>query len=512
MVTTTNPRTGEHATTELKASTPAEVANLAEAAEAATAELRIRGRELRAELLEAMSDAIEADREELVATADAETGLGAVRLNNELSRSSFQFRLFAEAVREGGFLEAAIDHAGDTPLGPAPDVRRMLVSVGPVAVFGSSNFPFAFSVLGGDVAAAIAAGSAVVVKAHSSHPLTSQRSMDALIRAGESVDAPAHTFGIIYGQSAGVSLVMHPSIAAVGFTGSLAAGSALRAAIEQRPDPIPFYGELSSVNALVITPGAVAVRSSTIAAGLFAAFTGSGGQLCTKPGVAFIPAGVAGQPLVDELVALTQEATRHVLLNDRIRDSYEEISGRLVGSGGQEIAVGATESSAAFDVAPRILEVNAAELTSELSEECFGPLMVIARYESIEDIEAGFLHIPRSLTATVHFEDNELDGLSGLLASMEKNVGRIVFNGYPTGVRVSWAQNHGGPWPATNSQHTSVGVTSVRRFLRPAAWQDAPQSVLPVELRDGDLLVPTRIDGGLCLPAQTNQDSDSRTS
>ncbi|RFA16244.1 hypothetical protein B7R21_02365 [Subtercola boreus] len=545
MITTTDPRTGVRSDTDLAASTPAEVDTIALAAADALPTLARRGREFRATLLDAMAAAIEADREQLVATADAETGLGPVRLNGELSRSAFQFRLFAEAVREGSFLEAAIDHAGDTPLGAAPDVRRMLVAAGPVAVFGSSNFPFAFSVLGGDVASAIAAGSPVVIKAHGSHPLTSARSFDALRAAGDAVDAPAGTFGIVYGQQAGVALVKHPAIAAAGFTGSLGAANALRAAIDTRPDPIPFYGELSSVNPLVVTAGAVAVRAESIATGLFGAFTGSAGQLCTKPGIAFVPAGAAGQPLVDALVALTRASTPQVLLNDRIRDSFVDISARLAEVGGAPLAAGGAGAGAAdgagaeiadvaevadvagFEVAPRLLETTATELTSELSEECFGPLLVIARYDSLSEVGEAFLRVPRSLTATVHAEDDELSGSGGgsgvgpgdgsgggsgaagsdggeiaaLLPILESHAGRIVFNGYPTGVRVSWAQQHGGPWPATNSQHTSVGVTAVRRWLRPVAWQNAPQQLLPAELRDGPLEVPTRLDGVLTLPA-----------
>ncbi|MFB2555713.1 aldehyde dehydrogenase family protein [Herbiconiux liangxiaofengii] len=502
MLTTTDPRTGVSAATELSETTPAGVHEIALRAEGAAHELQSRGREFRARLLDAMAAGVLAARDELVATADAETGLGVARLTGEAGRSAFQFSLFAEAVREGSFVEAAIDRAGDTPLGAAPDVRRMLVSIGPVAVFGSSNFPFAFSVLGGDVASAIAAGSPVVVKAHGSHPLTSKLSFEVLQRAADAVGAPRGTFGIVYGQQAGVALVQEPSIKAAGFTGSLGAAEALQRAIDQRPDPIPFFGELSSINPLVVSPGAAAVRGAAIADGLFASFTGSAGQLCTKPGIAFIPSGPEGQSVVDSLETLTAASTAQVLLNGRIRSSFEEIAERLESAGARLAASGSGSDDGAegFAVAPRLLETTAAALGAELAEEAFGPLVVVARYDSLDEVREAFGRIPRSLTATLHVEDDETDVVTELASTLEASSGRVVFNGYPTGVRVAWAQQHGGPWPSTNSQHTSVGVTAVRRFLRPLAWQNAPQAALPPELRDGPVGIPRRLDGVLTLP------------
>ncbi|GAA2233668.1 aldehyde dehydrogenase family protein [Herbiconiux moechotypicola] len=505
MLTTTDPRTGVSAATGLEPSSAEAVDAAARWAASAAHELQARGREFRAQLLDAMAAAVEEARDELVATADSETGLGTARLNGEVSRSAFQFALFAEAVREGSFVEAAIDHAGDTPLGPGPDVRRMLVSIGPVAVFGSSNFPFAFSVLGGDVASAIAAGSPVVVKAHGSHLLTSQRSFEVLQRAAAAVGAPRGTFGIVFGQQAGVALVKHPAIKAAGFTGSLGAAKALIGAIEERPEPIPFYGELSSINPLVVSPGAAAARATEIASGLFTSVTGSAGQLCTKPGIAFVPEGEAGQAIVDELVALTAASSAQVLLNDRIRDSFDAIAARLEGAGAAPAAVGAgaPEGSTGFFVPPTVLESTAAALDAELAEECFGPLVVVARYGAVDEVREAFGRIPKSLTATLHVEDEETELVAALSSTLEASAGRIVFNGFPTGVRVTWAQQHGGPWPSTNSQHTSVGVTAVRRFLRPIAWQNAPEAALPVELRDAGPVpgIPRRIDGVLVLPA-----------
>jgi len=426
----------------------------------------------------------------------AETGLTRPRLETEVIRSAFQLRMFADAVREGSYLEAAIDHAAPTPMGPGPDIRRLLVALGPVAVFGSSNFPFAFSVAGGDTASALAAGCPVVVKAHSSHPLTSAASFAALQGAADAYGAPAGTLGIVYGTDAGRVLVADPRIAAVGFTGSLGAARALMAIIGERPEPIPFYGELSSVNPLVVTPGAAAARGAAIGDGLFASYSGSAGQLCTKPGVAFVPRAASG--LIDALVARSEAAGPQPLLNDRILTSFGEIRDRLVAAGRAEVlATGSAGEGEpdGYGVVPHVLRIDAADLTDAATEEAFGPLILIAVYDSLDEVLAGLAAVPTSLTATLHSEPGETAERALLVDELQKRSGRLVFDGYPTGVRVSWAQHHGGPWPATNTLHTSVGVTAMRRFLRPFAWQDAPADVLPPELRDDDHSAPRRVDG-----------------
>lgn len=502
MITTTDPRTGVSAGTGLEATSAAEVAGIAERAQQAAFEFAARGREGRARMLDAIADSLDAGRNVLVQTADEETGLGVSRLNGELSRSIFQFRLFAEALREGSYIEAMIDRATETALGAAPELRRMLVPLGPVAVFGSSNFPFAFSVAGGDTASALAAGCPVVLKAHSSHPLTSLRSFEALSSGLTGADAPAGTIGLVFGQAAGSLLVAHPAIKAVGFTGSLAAGKALQNVINDRDEPIPFYGELSSLNPLVITAKAAGSRSAQIAQGLFTSFTGSAGQLCTKPGIAFVPTGEAGDYLVEVIRDLVERAEGQVLLNRRIFDAYQDISGRLINRGGAVVAARTATVTGGFHAVPTLLTTSATHMTDELTEECFGPLIVVARYENLEELDDAFKQLPNSLTATVHIEDDEAELLRELTDRLAPRAGRIVYNGFPTGVRVSWAQHHGGPWPATNSLHTSVGVTAIRRFLRPFVWQDAPQSVLPEELRDGPVAVPRRIDGRMVLPAE----------
>ncbi|THG33160.1 aldehyde dehydrogenase (NADP(+)) [Naasia lichenicola] len=501
MITTTDPRTGATTETSIEATSDAEVAEIVDRATSAFAALARRSREWRAGLLDALAAGLESDRENLVATADSETGLGSVRLNGELTRSAFQLQLFATAIREGAYLEATIDHAGPTPMGPGPDLRRMLLPIGPVGVFGSSNFPFAFSVPGGDTASAIAAGCPVVLKAHGSHPLTSVAAFDALTRAADAYGAPAGLLGIVFGTKAGATLVAHPGIKAVGFTGSLGGGSALLKIIEARPEPIPFYGELSSLNPLIVTEGAASARAESLASGLFGSFTLGAGQFCTKPGVAFIPRGAAGQQVIDGITALVNDATPGVLLNGRISDSFTEIADRLVEDGKATVAASGTASGDGYSVAPRLLLIDAKDMTPEVTEEAFGPLMVVAVYDDDRQIASGLDQIPGSLTATIHSETSEEEHSAELAALVGPKVGRLVFNGYPTGVRVSWAQHHGGPWPSTNSQHTSVGVSAIRRFLRPFAWQDAPQSVLPEELRDDYTAIPRRIDGVLSLGA-----------
>lgn len=498
-ITTTDPRTGKTSDTAIEPTAATEVRVIADKARAAAAEFDGWGPARRADLLETLSDAIEADRDGLVETAMSETGLPEQRLVGEVGRSAFQLRLFADALRDGGYLEAAIDHAADTPIGPQPDVRRMLVPLGPVAVFGSSNFPFAFSVLGGDVASALAAGCPVVAKAHSSHPETSRRSYEVLSSAASAQGAPDGTIGIVYGQAAGTALVQEPSITAVGFTGSLGAAQALEAAIGRRDERIPLYGELSSVNPLIVTPSAARARGASIAEGLFMSVTGSAGQLCTKPGLVFVPDGAEGDALATELVRLADEAPAAVLLNSRIRDSFGDIAERLLAAGATPGGAG-SEDAGGYSVAPRVLLAGVGDVDARLAEECFGPLVVVARYSDLSEVLDAMRRIPRSLTVTLQVEDSDVSS-SDLIRPLRDLAGRLVINGFPTGVRVSWAQTHGGPWPATNNQHTSVGVTAIRRWLRPVSWQSTPQAWLPEELRNGPVAVPRRVDGKLELPS-----------
>ncbi|MFC7657186.1 aldehyde dehydrogenase (NADP(+)) [Pseudonocardia benzenivorans] len=498
-VTGTDPRTGLDLPPEVVESTDDHVRDVVGAAADAAPALAALDRAGRARVLVALADALEAARAPIVEIADTETALGDIRLNGELTRTAFQLRFFADVVTDGGYLEATIDHAGPTPMGPRPDLRRMLVPIGPVAVFGASNFPLAFSVPGGDTASALAAGNPVVVKGHGSHPGTSRLVHEVLTGALQAAGLPRGTLGLVFGRRAGQELVAHPAIRAVGFTGSLSGGRALLDIIDARPEPIPFYGELSSLNALVVTEAAARERAGEIGAGLVGSVTGSAGQLCTKPGFVLVPDGQAGDAVVAAAAAALGDASVVPLLNERIHRSYVDDTARLACAPGVRAVAAGDPADAGFSVAPLLVTARADDLPDEAFAEYFGPAAVVVRYAGPAELTAVLRRLPASLTATVHTGAAEpVLELAGVLAG---TAGRLVFNGYPTGVAVSWAQHHGGPWPATNSLHTSVGATAIRRFLRPLTWQDAPADVLPDELRDVPAAgVPRRVDGSLVLP------------
>ena len=500
-VVSTDPRTGQAVEVVAQETSTAEVDRRAAAALAAAPALDAMGRSGRAGLLRALADALEARRDDVVAVADRETGLGETRLNGELTRTAYQLQLFAEVLEEGSYLEAAIDHACPTPMGPRPDLRRMLVPIGPVAVFGASNFPLAFSVPGGDTASALAAGSPVIVKAHGSHPATSQLVFDVMVEAARAAGAPDGTLGIVHGVQAGADLVAHPAIRAVGFTGSVNGGKALLEIIERRPDPVPFYGELSSLNPLIVTPQAAQERGAQIGGELVGSFTLGAGQFCTKPGLAFVPSGAEGDAVLDAMAEAVRGSAPQTLLNEGIAGSFGRISSSLAELPGVEtVAEGAPPEGPGFRATPLLLTTSAADLPHEVTEECFGPVAVVARYDDEKSLFAALDAMPSSLTATILRGAGETELPLAVSQELRTRAGRLVYDSYPTGVAVSWAQHHGGPWPSTNSQHTSVGTTAIRRFLRPVTWQGAPQELLPDELTDDFQGIPRRIDGVLQLP------------
>lgn len=503
MIEAIDPATEDRVGEPVEPTSDAKVARICDAAATAFADMQDRGREFRVRLLRAMGDQLEARREEIVELGMKETGLAAGRLNGELTRTVYQARRFADIVEEGGFLEAVIDHPADTEMGPRPDLRRMLVPLGPVAVFGASNFPLAFSVPGGDTMSALAAGCSVVIKANASHPGLSRLTYDALMEAADSVSAPEGLLGLVHGLQAGATLVQAPNISAVGFTGSLSGGKALMDLVAEREEPIPFFAEMSSLNPVIVSSGAARARTKEIADGLAGSITGSGGQLCTKPGLVFLPADEHGDRLLHELTAAIEAASPQVLLNEGIRDSYMRISDELAEVEGMRIAArGADPEGAGFSVAPIILEIDAHSLTDAALEECFGPAAVVVRYGDDEALRAGVRTLPGSLAAGVQAEDEDREWIVEVSQLLQAKVGRLLYEGYPTGVHVTWAQHHGGPWPATNTQHTSVGLTATRRFMRPFAWQSAPEEVLPAELREDATDVPRRVDGDLVVPGE----------
>lgn len=442
----------------------------------------------RATWLRAMADRLDAAVDELVALADEETGLGDARLRGEVARTTGQLRMFARVVEEGSYLEATIDHADPSATPPRPDLRRILRPLGPVAVFAASNFPFAFSVAGGDTASALAVGCPVVVKAHPGHPRLSRRTAELVAEALSTAGAPDGVFGLVDGFDAGLALVDHPAVTAVAFTGSLAGGRALHDRAAARPAPIPFFGELGSVNPVVVTAEADADRGADLAAGLAGSFQLGVGQFCTKPGLVFLPEGSALEAALAPLVGA--DAPR--MLTPSIADGFAAGSERVRGVPGVEVVAGGR-------AAPTVAATDLATLAAhreQLLAEVFGPFTLLVRYGSRAELAAALADLEGSLTATLHAGEGE--SVDDVLPLLEEVAGRVLFAGWPTGVAVTWSQHHGGPWPATTSQHTSVGATAVRRFLRPIVYQDAPEAALPPALRDANPLgIPRRVDGML---------------
>lgn len=445
--------------------------------------------------LTAVADALDAAADELIPLADEESHLGIARLTGELARTTAQLRLFASAVVEGSYLEATVDHPDPSTTPPRPDLRRMLRPLGPVAVFSASNFPFAFSVAGGDTASALAAGCPVIVKGHSAHPRLSRRTAEIVAGALATAGAPEGVFGHVEGRETGVALVRHPEVRAVGFTGSLHGGRVLFDLASSRPDPIPFYGELSAVNPVLITAAALDARADELATGLAGSFTLGAGQFCTNPGVVFVP---AGSGFAERVAAAVGQSAPVPMLSDGIAAAFADGLAGLAAHDGVDVVAGAAAQQPGTGSAV-VLSTRTGTVLADpgaLLAECFGPSTLVVEYDDVDDALAAIRSVGGSLTATVHAEPGE--ELGGILAVLTELAGRVLFAGWPTGVAVSWAQQHGGPWPSTTSIHTSVGVTAIRRFLRPVAYQDAPDAALPAELRESNPLgIPRRVDGVL---------------
>ncbi|MER7621266.1 aldehyde dehydrogenase (NADP(+)) [Streptomyces sp. NPDC126503] len=454
-------------------------------------------RAVRAGLLRTAADLLDEAGEQVVATADAETALGPVRLTGELARTTAQLRSFAEVVEEGSYLDVRIDAPDPDAVPPRPDLRRMKIPLGVVAVYAASNFPLAFSVPGGDTASALAAGCPVVIKAHPDHPATSELCASLLRRAAVKAGLPEEVVGLVHGFDAGVALVRHPLVAAAGFTGSVRGGRALFDAAAARPVPIPFHGELGSLNPVVVTPAAVEERAEEIGAGLAASMTLGAGQFCTKPGFVLAPGGEAGDRLLDALTEGVAAAGPAVLLDHRMRDAFVAGTAERAALDGVEAPV-VPGAAGQHTVGAGVLTVDAARLAGEdhalLLEECFGPVTVVARYTAPEEAHAVLGRLPGNLTATLHTaEAGEDDTAAPFLTALTPLAGRVLVNGWPTGVAVAPAQHHGGPYPATTSTATSVGATAVERWLRPITYQSTPDHLLPPELRDGNPLgIPRR--------------------
>jgi len=512
-----DPRTGKPRAGDGPVATEATPEQVDAAVRAAAAALpALADRAARARLLRGAAALLEDSAGAIIAAADAETALGTPRLTGELARTAFQLRTFADVVGEGAFLDVIIDHPDPqaVPI-PRPDLRRYKIPLGVVAVYAASNFPLAFSVPGGDTASALAAGCPVVVKAHPDHPATSELCADVLRRAAVDAGLPADTVVLLHGFQAGVDLVRHPLVAAAGFTGSIPGGRALFDAAAARPRPIPFHGELGSLNPVVVTEAAAAERAEQIGTGLAGSFTLGTGQFCTKPGLVLAPAGDGGDQLVAALTGAARQAAAGVLLDARMRENFLKGAAARVALPGVTAPVtpGAGEDAqdagggdgAGQAVRAGYVVVDAADLTEQgaydlLLEECFGPFTVIVRYADAAALDAVLDRLPGNLTATAHLGAAEAgeDGgpAADLLRRLTALAGRVLVNGWPTGVAVTGAQHHGGPYPATTSTSTSVGATAIERWLRPVAYQDTPPALLPPELRDGNPLgLPRRVDG-----------------
>jgi NADP-dependent aldehyde dehydrogenase len=477
-----DPRTGE---VRARVGVEADTAAVDAAVRAAHATLdALADRAKRSALLRAAADGVESRAAELIEAADAETALGVPRLAGELARVAYQFRFFADIVDDGGFLGVVIDAADASAVPPRPELRRWKVPIGTVAVFAASNFPFAFSVPGGDTASALAAGCPVVVKAHPDHPQTSVLVAETLRAAAEKVGLPADVVALIHGYQAGVDLVRHPLISAVGFTGSIPGGRALFDLAAARPSPVPFYGELGSLNPVLITERAAETRTDEIAAGLVASYTLGQGQFCTKPGLVLVPAGPAGDALTRSARETASAAAPGALLDARMREHF--LAGFAARAAAPGVRTLAAAAAAPTDDAPQavragLLEVDAADLGGDLLEECFGPVTVLIRYRDAADAETVLSRLGGSLTATLHAETGEPDA-SAWLTRLSRFAGRVVFGGWPTGVAVAPAMTHGGPYPATTTPTTSVGGTAIERWLRPVTYQTVPPELLPPEL------------------------------
>jgi 2,5-dioxopentanoate dehydrogenase len=448
--------------------------------------------EQRAIFLEDIADEIMALGDELLARANLETGLPAARLTGERARTVNQLKMFAQIVREGSWVDARIDKAiPDRQPVPKPDLRRMLIPIGPVIVFGASNFPFAYSVAGGDTASALATGNPVIVKAHERHPGTSELVATAIRRAVQACNLPAGTFSMLhgFGKTVGMALVKHPFTKAVGFTGSRTAGRALFDAAAARSEPIPVFAEMSSLNPIFILPGAVQERGVKIAEGLKNSVTLGAGQFCTKPGLVFGLQGAGFDQFQKDLAQSLEAVTPTTMLHAGIAGSYRKSLARVSGISGVKLLARSKENSDSAKTQGEsvLVYADAANFQKhpELAEEVFGPFSILISARTIPELEAIAQNLEGQLTATIHGTVADFQAAKKLLQILERKAGRLILNGFPTGVEVCPSMNHGGPYPATTDvRFTSVGTAALHRFVRPICYQDFSASQLPDALKD----------------------------
>ena len=495
MFSAVNPGTGSTLEPAFHIATEEEVNRAVELAAQAFPRYRGLSGEARATFLERIAEEIIALGDALLELAHRETALPLPRLTGERGRTVGQLRMFAALLREGSWVEARIDHAlpDRLPL-PRVDLRRMLLPLGPVGVFGASNFPFAFSAAGGDTASALAAGCPVVVKAHPAHPGTSELVARAVGRAALVTGMPDGVFSMVHGmKETGLALVRHPKLEAVGFTGSLGAGRALFDAAAARPKPIPVYAEMGSVNPVFVLPGALQERGEKIAEGLAQSVALGVGQFCTSPGVVV---GMQSESLTTFLGIAAERlsaAAPGTMLSPNIQQAFVQGTERLTSTAGvwAHSRPQTAADASLTQVNPALFSTDAAHFLGQhaLREEVFGPVSLVVACGTPEELESVANSLEGQLTATVHANAEDMKRYRGLISILETKVGRLIFNGFPTGVEVGPAMQHGGPYPATSdSRTTSVGTAAILRFARPICYQECPQELLPAELQDANPL------------------------
>lgn len=492
-------RTGERLPYQFHEATTGEVDAAARTAAAAYAEFRALSPERRARFLDAAADGIDALGDDFVELVCRETALPAGRIAGERARTSNQLRLFATVLRRGDFLGARIDLAMPqrTPA-PRADLRQYRIGVGPVAVFGASNFPLAFSTAGGDTASALAAGCPVVFKAHPGHMATASVVADVLVRAAESTGMPRGVFNMIFGDRIGVPLVTHPEIRAVGFTGSLRGGRAICDMAAARPQPIPVFAEMSSVNPVILMPQALERRGPAVAAELAASVTLGAGQFCTNPGLVLGVRSPALDAFVAQFKASIASASAQTMLNTAGLRHYEEGVRRFADTPGMQLL--AASPAQPEQASAELWRADAALLLqpdSLLQQEVFGPCTVLVEFDDAAQLLRAVEALHGQLTATLIAEPEDLADAVPLVSALEQKAGRLLVNGYPTGVEVSDAMVHGGPYPATSdARGTSVGTLAIDRFLRPVCFQNFDDAWLPPALQNANPLGIDRLVNG----------------
>ncbi|HEY2860022.1 MAG TPA: aldehyde dehydrogenase (NADP(+)) [Terracidiphilus sp.] len=497
-----NPSTGESIGPQYYSASTTELDEAVRAAAEAFASYSRASGKAKAAFLRRCADGYDARKQELVDRAHLETALPMPRLLGEVGRTSGQLRLFASLVEEGSWVQARIDPAmpDRQPL-PRPDLRSMLRPLGPVAVFGSSNFPLAFSVGGGDTASALAAGCPVVVKAHAAHPGTSEIAAQIIAEAVAAEGLHPGVFSMLYGPGAeiGAALVKHEQIKAVGFTGSLHAGRILMDMAAARPQPIPCFTEMSSGNPVFVLPSALRNGPAALAQRLFGSFTLGAGQLCTKPGIVLMPEAADSRPFFDELKSLVEKAQPFTLLTAGIAQTYSRATATRSGQIPLAATAATPESANGFAANAKLFTVGLDQLIGqpELAEEIFGPDTLLVHCDSTQEYVRAARSLDGHLTATVLGDEDDLVAHRELMEVLEQKAGRLIVNGFPTGVEVTHAMVHGGPYPSTSDpRFTSVGTQAIYRFARPVCLQNFPQALLPQELQDGNPLGIRRLLDG----------------